>query len=254
MSMKFTAPLVLILLTGGAAAQISVTVGPSPAPVGSQIAISVANDTNQAIFLPNPCPFVVKDSNGTPIYTPFCIQIIVNVNAGGVFTTYWSQIDDGNNQVAPGTYFVDVNFPGGTSTTSIVIDPQTAAAAAQLGPTRVGTNRHLYLTSAPANGDGAFAYLMAASGIPTMGGIPTCGGIVPLQDDVILQLSLTTNPYLLGFSGFLGNTATSTTPSISVPNVPGINGTTFVVAFVVLDPNAPCIVRRISAPLLIFVV
>lgn len=251
---KFRTLVAVLVVTAAAASQVGVTVGPSPAPLGSQIAISVANDTNSAIFLSNPCPYQVKNAAGAVIYSPFCIQIIVNVNAGAVFTTYWPQIDNSNIQVAPGTYFVDVFFPGGTSTTSIVIDNVTQAGAAQLGPTRPGTNRHLYLTSKPTNGDGGYMYLMAASGLPVSGGIPTCGGVVPLENDAILQLSLMPNPYLLGFSGSLGNTATSTTPSINVPNVPGLSGAVFTVAWVVLDPSAPCIVRRISAPLLILVV
>jgi len=251
---KFRSLIAVLVFTAAAASQIGVTVGPSPAPIGSQIAISVANDTNGAIFLSNPCPYQVRNSVGQVIYSPFCIQIIVNVNAGAVFTTYWPQIDNSNTQVAPGTYFVDVFYPGGTSSNSIVIDNVTQAGAAQLGPTRPGTNRHLYLTSKPANADGGYAYLMAASGLPLSGGIPTCGGVVPLENDAILQLSLMPNPFLLGFSGSLSNTATSTAPSINVPNAPGLTGVVFTVAFVVLDPSAPCIVRRISAPLLIMVV
>ena len=168
----------LAALTSG---QISVTVGPSPAPVGAPIAISVANDTNTGIFLSNPCPYHVRNSTGATIYSPFCIQIIVNVAPGQVFTAMWPQVDDSGTQVPPGTYFVDVNFPGGTSSTSVVIDAATQAAAAQLGPTRTGTSRHLYLVSSPA--DAGHAYLMAVSNFPSQGGIATCGGTVPLQDD-----------------------------------------------------------------------
>jgi hypothetical protein len=234
-----------------AAGQVSVTVGPSPAPVGAPIAITVANDTNAGIFLPSPCPYHVRNSVGTTIFTPICIQIIVNIPAGQVFTAMWPQVDDGGQQVPPGTYFVDVNFPGGTSTTSIVIDAATQAGAAQLGPTRTGTSRHLYLVSSPA--DAGHAFIMGASMFPSQGGIATCGGTVPLQADAVLQLSLGPNPYFVGFSGVLGNTASTTDPVINVPNIPGLTGVTFVTAFVVLDPNAPCIIRRISAPLLIAV-
>jgi hypothetical protein len=231
--------------------QVSVTVGPSPAPVGAPIAITVANDTNAGIFLANPCPYHVRNSTGATIYSPICIQIIVNIAPGEVFTTLWPQVDDSGTQVPPGTYFVDVNFPGGTSSTSVVIDAATQAGAAQLGPTRTGTSRHLYLVSTPA--DAGHAYLVGASNFPTQGGIVTCGGTVPLQNDALLQLSQTPNPYFGAFSGNLGNTASTTDPVINVPNIPGLNGATFVVAFVVLDPNAACIVRRISAPLLIVV-
>jgi hypothetical protein len=246
---KFRTLVAALVVTAAAASQIGVTVGPSPAPVGSQIAISIANDTPSGIFLSTPCPFQVRNSGGTVIYSPFCIQIIVNVNPGAVFTTMWNQHDNSNLQVAPGTYLVDVFYQGGGMTTvSIVIDAATQAAAAQLGPTRPGTNRNLILT---APSDGGFAYLMGASGIPTSPGIPTCAGTVPLELDAVLQLSLGPNPYFSGFSGILSNTGTSSAPAINVPNIPGASGILFMVAFVVLDPSAPCVVRRISAPLLI---
>src|SRR5262245_29892126 len=178
--------------------QVGVTVGPSPAPVGAPIAISVANDTNSAIMLPNPCPFQVRNGVGTVIFAPFCIQIIVNVLPGNVFTTYWNQQDNNGVQVAPGNYTVDVTFPGGISSVSLTINASVEAGAIPLGPVRINRTRHLYLTSPQ---DPAFPYLVGASGPPVSGGIPTFGGVVPLENDLLLQLSLSPNPFFGSFSG-----------------------------------------------------
>src|SRR5262245_17867537 len=112
--------------------QVAATVGPSPAPLTSPIAISVANDTNASMFLSSPCPFHVRNSSGVVIYSPICIAIIININPGAVFTTYWNQHDDSNVQVPAGTYFVDVFLPGGMSTTSVTISATVEAGATPL--------------------------------------------------------------------------------------------------------------------------
>jgi hypothetical protein len=240
-----------ILIAVSSLGQVATTVGPSPAPIGCPIAISVANDTNAAIFLPNPCPFQVRNAAGAVIYSPFCIQIIVNVNPGAVFTAYWNQVDNNGSQVPAGTYFVDVTMPGGMSTTSITIDATEDAGLAPLGPNRIGTTRNLYFC---APQDGGAPYGAAASGFPVSGGIPTCGGVVPLEFDALLQLSLGPNPFFLNFIGGLSNTGSTTAPAIAVPFIPGIVGASFVVAFITIDTIAPCNVRSISAPLIVLIV
>jgi hypothetical protein len=243
--------LALLVIASAAAGQVAITVGPSPAPVGCPVAISVANDTNLAITLANPCPYQVRNAGGQVIFSPFCIQIIVNVNPGAVFTAYWPQTDNNGLQVAPGTYTVDVFLPGGMASATVTIDNLVPAGLGQLGPARIGTTRHFYLCSPQ---DGGFAYLMGASGLPVSGGIPTCGGVVPLEPDAILMLSLGPNPFFSGFSGALPNSGSSTVPTVSVPFDPAIVGATFAAAYVVLDPAAPCVVRTVSALLLVQIV
>jgi hypothetical protein len=230
--------------------QVSVTVGPSPAPVGSAIAISVANDTAKPIFLPTPCPFSIRDEHGRVLFTPSCIPAGVPVPPGSVFTVMWDQVDDSGQKVPAGTYLVDVFFPGGTSTSSLVIDSKTRAGIAQIGPVRVGTTRSLYLA---APGSAGMPYVVGASGASTASGIQSCGGVVPLAADSLLELSLGPNPYFTNFAGLMEGMPTSTSPAVTVPNEPSLAGVKFLLAFVVIDPAAECAVRTISAPLLVVI-
>lgn len=241
----------LLLPCASGFGQVAVTMGPSPAPVGCAVAVSVANDTPSAIVLPNPCLFRVRNENGGVVFTSVCDQTaMVPVYPGTAFTVMWQQVDDSGNQVPAGTYLVDVFFAGGTSTSSIMIDAATHAGIGQLGPTRIGTTRSLWLG---APGGTGLPYLMAASGPVTSGGIKTCGGVVPLEVDSLFEWSLEPSPFFSNFSGILQDKPTSTSPSITVPNDPALKGVKFVLAFVVLDPNAPCVVRTISAQHLIVI-
>jgi hypothetical protein len=243
---RLIAPLVLI--GASCLGQVTATVGPSPAPIGCAIAITVANDTASPITYNDPCTFQVRDSLGVVIFTPLCIQVITTVNPGGLLLSFWPQVDNLGTQVVPGTYFVDVFFPGGsTSTTPVVVDSSTVGAIAEIGPTRIGSTRNLYLCSL---NDQGLPYFMAASGPPVSGGIPTCGGLVPLEFDALLQLSINPNPFFLNFTGNMSSSSMTMDPQIAVPNAPALIGMSFTLAFVVLDFTAPnCVVRTISSPL-----
>src|SRR5438105_1152099 len=83
-------------------------------PVGAAIAISVANDTVQTVFLATLCPFRVRNEGGGGVFTPKCFQARLGVEPGSVFTAMWDQVDDAGHPVPPGTYLVDVFFAGGT--------------------------------------------------------------------------------------------------------------------------------------------
>jgi hypothetical protein len=252
MKSLFLPSLILAALCAPAFCQVAVSVGPSPAPVGCAVAISVSNDSGSAIALPNPCPFRVRNESGGAVFTPACDQMAITpVFAGSVFTAMWHQVDDSGNQVPAGMYLVDVLFPGGTSTTSLMIDAATQAGIGQVGPTRIGTTRSLWLC---APGSIGLPYLMAASGPAPSGGIRTCAGVVPLEIDPLFEMSLGANPFFSNFSGILQEKPTESAPSITVPNEPALIGVKFVIAFVVIDSNAPCVIRTISAPHLIFIV
>ncbi len=239
--MRFAAFSALILVSV-AGAQVSSSVGPPVAPIGCPVSISVSNDTNSTYFT-SYCPFVIRDSGGTTIFTPFCIAIVNPIAAGSTFTTYWAQNNDSGLQVPPGTYFVDVFISGATQSTPVVIGGADAAVSI-LGVPRIGTQRNLRLCSP---GDGGFTFGMAAA--LSSVGISTCAGIVPLDTDPLFFLSLDpSNPFFIGFTGALDNTGISETPSLNVPNVPAIVGQSFVLAFVTVDFSQPCPVRTISAP------
>jgi hypothetical protein len=246
--MKRAAVVFSLLLLGSAVlGQVSLTAGPSPAPMGCPIPIVIANDTASNITLPNPCPYHVKDAGGTVVFSPICIQIIVDLPPGGALISFWQQQDDFGVQVPPGTYTVEALLPGVIMSAPVTLDPTVQAALIPLGPTRIGQTRQVFL-GAPL--DGGFPYLMGASGPPVSGGIPTCAGLVPLELDAILMLSLGPNPFFANFSGTLSNSGISTLPTITLPNDPGIIGLSFYLAFVVLDPVGACPVRTISAPYL----
>lgn len=247
--MKLTLIAISAVLGTSLPGQVAVTVGPSPAPLGAPIAISVANDAARPIFLPSPCPFRVRSERGGVVFTPSCTPGAIPVAPGSVFTVTWDQVDDSGQKAPAGTYLVDVFFPGGASTSSLVIDAATHAAIAPVGPVRVGTTRSLHLAAPGCEG---LAYLMAASFQAVTTGIQTCAGVVPLAADSLLELSLGPNPFFSNFAGVLGVVPSPASPAITVPNEPSLAGVKFVLAFVVIDPAAePCAVRTISAPLLV---
>jgi hypothetical protein len=239
----------IFLLCACAFAQVTSTVGPSPAPVGGFIAVSIANDTATNVSLPSPCAFLVRDAVGTVYFDPAqCPPINVVVPAGTVWTLGWIA------GVPPGNYLVDVFIPGQPiTTTPLVIDASVEAAIAQRGPMKIGTTRSFLLDS-PA--DPAFQYLMAASGPVVSGGIPTCAGVVQLEDDPLLQLSLGPNPFFSSFTGFLNPTGQGWSPTVNIPNEPSLVGVQVTFAFIVLDTNLMpgCTIRSISAPIQLTIV
>src|SRR5688572_15635932 len=89
---RFAASIALLLVSV-AGAQVQSSVGPPAAPIGCPISISISNDTN-ATYFTGVCPFVIRDSSGTAIFTPFCIAIVNPISPGATFTTYWQQNDD----------------------------------------------------------------------------------------------------------------------------------------------------------------
>ncbi len=246
MSRIRNAAILFALLAAAATAQVSATVAPQQAPVGNPIAVTIANDTAATIFT-GVCPFTVRTQGGTPVYTPFCIAIVVPVNPGTVFTTYWNQVNDANQQVPAGIYLVDVLVPGGGLTTvSVTITNGVGATIAPLGPIRIGTTRQLDFES-PA--DANRPYVAAASFPPLAGGIVTCGGLIPLQLDAVFTLSTSPNPIFLNFSGNLNGVGATQSPTVVTPNLPQIVGTALIIDYVVLDLSAPCVVRRIAQAL-----
>lgn len=237
------------LVTGSAAtswAQVASVVGPDEAPVGCPIQINISNDTSVDVGT-GVCPFLVLDASQSVIYDPICIQILANIDPGGTFNTEWPQIDDTGNQVAPGLYVVRVFEPDGDTTDHPIAIGDFAAGVAPLGVARVGTTRN-YRLCAPDDGNGS--YLMAAAFTNNVG-IATCGGTLPLDMDGLFVLSQTAPATFQNFSGLLDPAGESSAPAIAIPPLPGLAGTSFLLAFGVLDPSDPtCVVETISSNLL----
>lgn len=244
-------PSILVSLFAAAAlqGQVSVTVAPSPAPVGCQIVITIANDTSAPVILSSPCPYQIRNQAGAVVFTPVCIQVPWTVSPAAVHTMTWNQVDNGASQVPPGTYLVDVSLPGGMSTVSVQVDATVLAGIGQRGAARIGATRTLQLCS-PL--DPSKTYIIGAS--TGLGFIPTCNGAIPLQFDWLLSLSLGPNPYFGNFTGILFANGSTLVPAVTIPFDPTLVGASFVVAFVVIDPSAPCTIARISAPHIIIIV
>lgn len=95
----------LVMLGACAVGQLSATVGPSPAPLGGVIVITVANDTAFTQVLATQCPYQVRDSNGAVIFVPLCSGFPVLVSPFSLYTLSLPSALAGN-------YLVDVFLPG----------------------------------------------------------------------------------------------------------------------------------------------
>jgi hypothetical protein len=246
---RFSSILISLFLAAALQGQVSLSVAPSPVPVGCQVAINIANDTSTPVILSSPCPFQIRNPAGIIIFNPTCLQVPWTVNPGAVHVMWWSQVDNGSAPVPPGTYSIEVLLPGGMSTVTVQIDATLPAGIGLRGVARIGTTRNLQLCS-PL--DSLKPYVIGAS--LGLGAIPTCNGPVPLQADWLFSLSLGPNPYFASFSGTLFQNGSTLLPSVTMPFDPTLVGASFVVAFVVIDLSGPCIIGRISAPHVIIVV
>lgn len=238
-----------VILVPGVFCQVTSTVGPATAPLGCPISISIANDNTTSAIWTGVCPYNVADLSGNIVFQPFCVLIVVSIAPGGVFTVQWDQKDGAGNQMPPGVYIVNVFLPGSAISQSHVITlAGVDAGMTTLGPLRPGTTRGLSLCS-PQNGNNIYGI---AASMTTNTGIPTCGGTFPLDNDALFQLSLASpSPNFHNFLGTLNAQGTTdglgaAIPSITVPNIPGLTGLSFNLAFLTIDPAQACAVTSIS--------
>ena len=123
--MKRCVPLAAALLfvfVGGAGAQsscgsipgITVDVTPSPAPLGQPITITLKNNSNVQVDLPDACliDWVSTGSTctGQTVFSPICAQVITPVPPGSSVSFVWDQKDDLGQQVPVGTYSFKIKF------------------------------------------------------------------------------------------------------------------------------------------------
>jgi len=207
-----------------------------PVPYGCPIPVTVTNDTDAPIFH-TPCPPTVFDENGVLVFSLACPQIAIELAPGESSTTFWPQVDMLGQPVPEGVYFV--NGQGYLVTSTV------PAMLWALGPPRVGDTRAL-LASAPGEPGGLYA--VAASATSNLGTPLACGAFFPLDIDGLLFASLTTPSVFQNFIGVLDDDGCTTAPRIAVPADPSLAGISFVAAFAVLDPTAPCPVRAVSDP------
>ena len=117
----FFAPLALLALIAPAAAQIQcgmpgVTASANPpiAAIGQPVQVTLTNNTNQTIQLPDSCTFnsvhAGPNCAGPPVFAPFCLQVITPIPPGGSATTPWDQKNNNGQQVPNGTYSFDISY------------------------------------------------------------------------------------------------------------------------------------------------
>jgi len=227
--MSLRAPLAafLVVVLPSTAQQTAVTWGPELAPVGCPVYYSVVNAGPASIAF-DPCGFAVYDAAGNLVFVPPCTGPVV-LQAREFHAQQWNQVNSAGQPVPAGLYHLD--NPGGPT----VVVGGANAAVAPIG------SRNFELC-APRSG--GFPYLMAAS-LSSTTGIPFCGGTIPLDPDALLRLSLRSPGVFQGFIGVLDPTGKAAA-HIAMPNNLGFFE--FSLAFIVLDPAAPCGVREISAP------
>jgi hypothetical protein len=241
------------LLAGAGAAQgaFHATIGPSPAPVGGPIWITVSNDKPFAGST-GTCPWVVYDANDNLVFDPGCSSQSVLMGPYGWLTFTWDQRDAGGHQVPAGTYRVEITFDVGPKQSYPLVIGGTDAGLVFEGAAAIGTvsspvifkPRNFFLSS-PQDG-GELYWLLASTS--SSSGIPTCGGVLPLDAGPLFNLSLLPNALFGGSLGTLGPSGTSSAPSFQIPNSASLLGLSIETAFAVLDLNAACPVKRVSAP------
>ena len=93
---------------------VTVSVAPPVAAVGQPVLVTIANDSNETIYLPSSCVFGAFYSGfgctGPRVFTPLCLAVITPLPPGSSETSYWLQTDDFNQQVKSGDYSVNATY------------------------------------------------------------------------------------------------------------------------------------------------
>lgn len=238
----------LATLVGAANAQISTTVGPALVPLGAELSITIANDQ----------PFVsgasiswlrVQNAAGQFVYSDTTFELAATFGPHGWITFRYDLTDDQGQPLPPGQYRAFVKADTGAVTTvhRFEIVPEGAGLVFQGTPTIHppfgGGPGRTFLLQSPADG-GLLYFLLAAK--TSLVGVPTCNGTFPLDADPLLFLTLTPGALFSDSLGVLDAQGRSELPRFPLPEDASLVGLTLEAAFVVLDPSAPCILRRSS--------
>jgi hypothetical protein len=221
---------------------VLVDVSPAQPKVGDVITVTLTNLSNVTIQLPDSCVFdSVHNDNAcstTPVFSPFCLQVITPIPPGGSKSTTWDQTDDFGAQVPSGTYSFAIKFftPTGTDGCCAVTkieDPcpppthygsgsvgsggctPTLAAAGlpqignasfqlQLGNALGGTLTGLFVSGLPANIPAPFGTLLVDPNPPFVQVFFSIGGTpgVPCVGSAVLPAPIPNLAILVGVSGY----------------------------------------------------
>lgn len=93
---------------------VTVTVSPRVAAPGQLVQVTLTNGSSQEIDLTSSCCFqsVHPDAacSTAPVFTPFCLAVIVSIQPGQSYTTTWNQRDDSGFQVPDGSYSFTIRY------------------------------------------------------------------------------------------------------------------------------------------------
>lgn len=233
--MRIFSLVVSLLLVSGLQAQIVAPV-PVPWPLGCPIPSTIENNTQVPLTYQFCTPFV-QDANGNFVGFGLCAFAELALEPGGTVTTWWNQLDMNGVPVPPGLYYVN-GVPYVVGAVELGLHP--------LGSPHIGHERHLALCAT----NGANVPYAVGASFSSQFGIPLgCGVHLPLDYDLLLVDSLTNAAVFPDFVGVLDGDGRSTAPAIVLPPLPFLIGVTFDLAFVTLDPGAPCGFGRSSAPM-----
>ena len=228
--------LLLAVAATSLSAQVIVTVSPVDVPIGCPVGVVVSNDTPNLIYSSS-CLFTVEDLSGTPIFTPGCGGIANPVPSGGVFESYWTQIDNSLTQVPAGTYRIVARGPMGITSNQLVNVGAGTTAHRVVGTPRIGSLRTIEVC-APAQANQP--YVLAASATRSAGFF-ACGNFVPIDPDPLFLYSLQQpNPIFQNFGGNFDAMGMSRSSSLAIPNDPTLIGAQLHLAFVVLGGPSVC--------------
>lgn len=231
-------------------AQVTLQVGPDPAPLGGPVIASVTNDTTLIMSIGG-CPWRVLDDQGQEVFAAECLIQELLVGTLGTVNYVWDQTDQLGVPVPAGTYSMEVLTAIGKMTTPIQVGGVDANLHLK-GTPAIGTDwigfggRQVALVS-PQDPGGLYVLLASA---PTGVGTPTCGGVVPLVQDALFNLSAA-GAVFANSVGLLDASGYSDAPLLPIPDDPALVGFDLQAAFVVVDTGSACPIQRVSEALVL---
>ena len=239
------AALATIALSISASAQVTVDVGPDPSPVGCTVYASVTNDTELIMGIGG-CPWRILDGDGLVVFDADCLIQELLIGPIGTIDYGWDQRDEAGNQVPAGDYLFEVATPIGLVSTPFTVGGIDAnlfvQGTAALGTDVIGFGGREIALCSPLDPGGLYQVLLSGS---LGAGIDVCGQSIALTPDALFSATLAGATIPSAF-GVLDATGQSLAPKLPIPDVPGLVGLDLYLAFVVLDPSAPCPVVRSS--------
>jgi hypothetical protein len=97
---------------------VTAAVDPQLAPIGEPFEVTLTNNSSQTITLSDSCVYQSVHPNsscgGTPVYAPYCLQLIDPIPPGQSRTSTWDQDDGNGQQVGPHHYSMSIQHDSGS--------------------------------------------------------------------------------------------------------------------------------------------